>query len=376
MAVKLGRPGLDGPARALLVDDSETCLQLLESALAHDPGVQVVGTARDGREALRAVESLRPDVVTMDVRMPVMDGIEATAAIMTRRPTPILVLTGHPDVRGRDATFAAISAGALDLVLKPDLGDDGALDAFGRELGRLLRYLATVDVAGVRGSSPLRGEIPCGMAAVAMAASAGGPRALHAVLRGLPRDFPVGIAVVQHIGDDFVREFAAWLDSEVELHVRVAERGDRLVPGTVLVAAPGRHLELTRSGLVRLVEPAGDATHVPSADALLASAARCFGERACGVILSGMGEDGVEGLARVHAAGGLTVAQDEVSSTVYGMPAAAVDRGVVDWVLPVQQVAAALRRACAPAADGLGAPDGQGPLAPGVGLSGAAPRSG
>lgn len=341
-------PG-NAPVRVLVVDDSPLCRDLLAQLLAADSRLEVVGSAADGEEAVRQVHALRPDVVTMDLQMPVLDGIGATRRIMDERPTPILVLTGHRFQAGRDVTFEAIRAGALDLMTKPDLADSAALERLRGDLSRLLRFLAGVEVShhpapAAPPPAPAPELEPRELRVVAIAASAGGPGAVHQVLAGLPAGFPAGVVVVQHLAEGFDAEFAAWLDSEVELPVRLAAHDDELRPGRVLVAPSGSHLRLMGGGTCKLIPGAPISGYRPSADVLLSSAARVHGAAACGLILSGMGEDGVNGLAEIRARSGLALAQDEGSSVVWGMPGAAVERGLVEAVLPLAAIAPTLDR--------------------------------
>lgn len=340
--------------RVLIVDDSPLCRDLLARLLSADERLQVVGLAVDGEDALRQVHALRPDLVTMDLRMPVLDGIGATQRIMDERPTPILVLTGHPFQAGRDVTFDAIRAGALDLMVKPDLGDPAALEQLRGDLSRLIRFLARIEVQRHVPLAAPGGDweepvtlVPRDLGVVAIAASAGGPGAVHRVLSGLPGDFPAGVVVVQHLADGFDAEFAQWLDSEVELEVRLARHDDEVLPGRVLVAPSGAHLRLMGGGTCKLIPSAPLGGYRPSADVMLSSAARVHREAACGLILSGMGEDGVAGLAEIRQQGGLTLGQDEGSCVVFGMPGAAAREGLLDALLPLDEIAPALVRCAA-----------------------------
>lgn len=340
--------------RVLIVDDSPLCRDLLAQLLSADERLDVVGLAVDGEDALRQVHALKPDLVTMDLKMPVLDGIGATRRIMDERPTPILVLTGHPFQAGRDVTFDAIRAGALDLMVKPDMGDPAALEELRGDLSRLIRFLALIEVKrhepGNRSPEALEEPValvPREIAVVAIAASAGGPGAVHRVLSGLPGNFPAGVVVVQHLAEGFDAEFAAWLDSEVALEVRLARHDDEVVPGRVLVAPSGAHLRLMGGGTAKLIPGAPLAGYRPSADVLLSSAARVHGEASCGLILSGMGEDGVAGLAEIRERGGLTIGQDEGSCVVFGMPGVAARQGLLDALLPLEEIAPALVRSCA-----------------------------
>jgi two-component system chemotaxis response regulator CheB len=349
MQALAARDGEERPVRVLVVDDSPLCRDLLSELLAPEAGLELVGTAVDGADALRQVRALRPDVITMDLRMPVMDGIESTAAIMAEQPTPILVLTGHPFQSGRNMTFDAIRAGALDLMIKPDLGNVTEVRKLRENLSRLLRFLARIEVK----VHPRREETLEATPAqrrhvqtVAIAASAGGPRAVHEVLCHLPADFPASIVVVQHIAEGFDQEFASWLDSECALKVKLAEHDDELLPGRVLIAPSEAHVRVMPAGTVKLIHGSPIGGYRPSADVLLSSVARSMGEQACGLILSGMGEDGVAGLADIRKMGGLTMAQDEGSCVVYGMPGEAVARGLVDRVLPLDRIGPELLRCC------------------------------
>jgi two-component system chemotaxis response regulator CheB len=344
-----------GPVRVLVVDDSPVCRDLLAELLSTDPGLTLVGMARDGEEALRRTEELRPDVITMDLRMPVMDGVEATRRIMAIRPTPILVLTGHPFQAGRDLAFEALEAGAADLRLKPELGNFIEVERLREDLGSLIRTLAARSAVATV-VVPAARELPRrDLSIVAVASSAGGPAAVLQFLQGLPPRFPAGVVVVQHIAEGFDADFARWLDSECTSTVRLAVDGDEVRPGLVLVAPSEAHVRAMPGGRLRLILGAPIAGHRPSADVLLSSAARQHGERAAGVVLSGMGEDGVAGLAEIRACGGLTLAQDEGTAVVWGMPGVAVRRGLVDLVAPAGDLGAALGRAC-----GLAASDAAG----------------
>ncbi len=349
--------------RVLIVDDSPLCRDLLAQLLSADERIEVVGLAVDGEDALRQVHALKPDLVTMDLRMPVLDGIGATQRIMDECPTPILVLTGHPFQAGRNVTFDAIRAGALDLMVKPDMSDPGALDGLRGDLSRLIRFLALIEVKRHEPPRPRLEALeeptvlaPREVAVVAIAASAGGPGAVHRVLSGLPGDFPAGLVVVQHLAEGFDAEFAAWLDSEVALDVSLARHDEDVLPGRVLIAPSGAHLRLMGGGTVKLIPGAPLGGYRPSADVLLSSAARVHGEAACGLILSGMGEDGVAGLAEIRARGGLTIGQDEGSCVVFGMPGAAAQQGLLDALLPLEEIPSALERCCARrrAAEGAG----------------------
>jgi two-component system chemotaxis response regulator CheB len=273
--------------------------------------------------------------------MPDADGFSGIARIMAETPTPILVLTAN---REEAVGFRALSLGALDILEKPQATTD--LEDFGRLLRSRLRLLAGVKV--IRHMRGLRDRAAHRVARatrradlVVVGASLGGPRALATLLRGLPAGFAAPIAVVQHIADGFTDGLASWLASESRLDVRAARDGDRLKPGRVLVAPTGRHL-LVADGVARLSDAPPVDTFKPSVTPLFLSAASAYGARACGVIMTGMGRDGADGLRAIKDAGGPTLAQDEATSAVFGMPRAAIELGAVDRVLPLDELARAL----------------------------------
>jgi len=332
--------GHDRPIRVLVADDSELFREALARLVAAEVGLEVVATAADGNAAAKLTKELKPDVITMDLNMPDADGFSGIARIMAETPTPILVLTGN---REEAVGFRALSLGALDILEKPQATAD--LDEFGHLLRSRLRLLAGVKVIRhLRGLRDRRSpEPPAGTRpeVVVVGASLGGPRALATLLRGLPADFPVPIAVVQHIADGFTEGLASWLSSESRLRVGEARDGEPLRPGCVLVAPTGRHLILV-DGRARLSDAPPVDTFKPSVTPLFLSAARAYGARACGVLLTGMGRDGAEGLRAIKAANGTTFAQDEGTSAVFGMPRAAIEMGAVGRVLPIDEIPRAL----------------------------------
>jgi two-component system chemotaxis response regulator CheB len=333
--------GLDRPIRVLVADDSELFRELLARVIASEPGFEVVAVAADGNAAAALASGLKPDVITMDLNMPDADGFSGIARIMADTPTPILVLTAN---REEAVGFRALSLGALDILEKPQATTD--LDDYGRLLRSRLRLLAGVKVIrhvrGLRERAAAAARRPVGRAElVTIGASLGGPRALAALLRGLPPAFRAPIAIVQHIADGFTEGLASWLAGETHLDVHEARDGEPLVAGTVLLAPTGRHLVLGE-GVARLSDAPPVDTFKPSVTPLLLSAARVYGSRVCGVILTGMGRDGAEGLKAIREAGGPTLAQDEATSAVFGMPRAAIELGAVDRVLPLDDIPRAL----------------------------------
>jgi two-component system chemotaxis response regulator CheB len=328
--------------RVLVADDSELFRELLSRVVGDDPAFEVLGVAADGDEAAAMARRLRPDVITMDLNMPDADGFSGIARIMAETPTPILVLTANPT---EAVGFRALSLGALDILEKPQADTD--LNQYGQLLRSRLRLLAGVKVIRhPRGLRERRGPAPRPAAPVrtelvVVGASLGGPRALAALLRNLPPTFPAPIAVVQHIADGFTGGLAGWLNQETTLEVAEARDGEPLQAGRVLLAPSGRHLVVSR-GVVHLSDAAPVETFKPSVTPLFVSAARHFGRRCCGVLLTGMGRDGAEGLKAIKDAGGPTLVQDEATSAVFGMPRAAIELGAADRVLAVDEIPRAL----------------------------------
>lgn len=342
---------MNGPIRVLVVDDSASARGLIGALIAAAPGLILCGEAKHGREAVAQVLALKPDIVTMDINMPVMNGMDAIAEIMAVRATPILVLS---DLADASMAVAAVARGALEVAGKPAL-DEGP--AFAARLEMLARVPV---IRHIRWSSrPDRPEIPTtpdtssaavqrsGLApyrVVAIAASTGGPEALGQLLPSLPADFPAPVLIAQHIADGFAAGMAAWLDTISPLSISLARDGDPLAAGRVYLADSRTHLLVGASGRLTLVPRRDENIYRPSCDTLLTSVARYAGARAVGVILTGMGRDGVDGLLAIHRGGGMTIAQDEASSVVFGMNQEAIRAGAIRWVLPLAEIAAALCR--------------------------------
>ncbi len=337
----------------LIVDDSPTMRRHLADMIEAAPGIRVAGEARDGDEVLQQVEKLRPDVVSMDIRMPGMDGLEATRHIMNRCPTPVVVVSGLVE-REVDLAFQALQAGALAVVEKP--GDRNAPDFPSKQRQLLNTLVAMSKVHVVRRwelgeaiSPPPPRTIPEPGAAeiVAIGASAGGPSALSLLLRDFPANYPLPIVITQHMPDGFTAGLARWLDKSTVLPVCVTEDGQKLTPGMVHLAPGEAHLIITRHGgglRTRLLHEQGEHRYWPSVNVLFESVANTCGAASIGVVLTGMGDDGTAGLLAIRQAGGTTYAQDESSSTVFGMPGAAIAAGAVDYVLSLSNLANALAR--------------------------------
>ena len=331
--------------RVLLVDDSEMVRDMIREILESEPGIVVVGEASNGVEAIAKVASLKPDIVTMDIEMPVMGGLEAIERIIDKHPVPILVVTALTGVR---TAFAAVSKGALDVIEKPDISPENV-----RNLVKKIRLLAKVNISAhlltVRGQPGTAGvsrvTIPNGCSKggiVAIAASTGGPQAINTILSQLPPHFPVPIVITQHIAAGFTQGMVDWLNTGTPLTVRVAGNGDHLAAGHVYVNPAEHSMVITGQGTVIL--GAGDARQVyhPSCNTLLTSIASAYRKGAVGLIMSGMGDDGVSGMEAIRKAGGATLAQDAASSVIFGMNRLAVERGCIDRVLSLADIPAEL----------------------------------
>jgi two-component system chemotaxis response regulator CheB len=344
---------MGSPFKVLVVDDSAVARRLLATVLGEDPELQVVGEARDGGEAVRLAERLRPDVITMDIHMPDMDGFETTRRIMESSPRPIVIVSADYDAQDVARSFHALEAGALTVLPKPN-GTD-----YERVAGLIqtVKLMADVKVfrrharPGRNGGALFPAPTPSGAPPaeiIAIGASTGGPAALATLLGGLPPNLNVPVLVTQHLARGFDAGLAEWLDTVTDLDVRLAMAGEPLHPGTVLLAPHGSHLGVTRSGRATLSFSDAIGGHRPSATYLFSSVARAYGASSLGVILTGMGEDGVAGLIELKAAGGRVLGQDRASCVVYGMPRAARRAGVVDQELPPATLAAAIAAYCRP----------------------------
>jgi two-component system chemotaxis response regulator CheB len=331
----------------LVVDDSSICQEMIRHALELDPELEVLGVCSDGESAVREAKRLQPAVITMDIEMPGMNGLSAVEQIMAEAPTPILMLTGEPRHQTREAIGRALELGALALQVKPALDSDPA----NWRLAREVKLLASVAVIRhVRGRHRPQSWSPPSLGSVtpvhliAIGSSTGGPQVIHRLLAELPKDFPAPIAIVQHINPSFAESLAQWLDAASPLTVRLAKEGDRFLPGEVLIAPPEQHLTVNQRGRVSLKGGGPRDGHIPSASALLESAGLFYGPGTVGVVLTGMGSDGAEGLATVKRQGGRTLAQSKESCVVFGMPAAAIALGCVDHVISAEELSNTLMR--------------------------------
>lgn len=335
-------PGGQKRLRVLVVEDSSTQRGLLVAILEAEHDMEVVGFAATGGEAVRLATALKPDIITMDLRLPDIDGLEATRRIMENAPTRIIVVTAHALKSDSQAVSAARDAGALALVEKPGLarGSQGQID----ELLRTLRGMARIRVVRRRAVRPPdrparhSGESP---EVVVVGASTGGPAALQAILGALPATFPLPILIVQHIAAGFTEGMIEWLRPLCALPVQLATSGTPVPSHGVFVAPNGLHL-VVRNRVMTLIDEPPVRGHRPSATLLFRSVAEEYGSRAVGVLLTGMGDDGASGLKDLKRLGARTIAQDEASSVVFGMPGAAIGMGAVDYVLPPADIARVL----------------------------------
>jgi two-component system chemotaxis response regulator CheB len=346
--------------RVLICDDSLFMRAAVKKLLAADPRFEVIGEARDGREAIDKTLQLTPDVCTMDFNMPKLDGPSAVREIMRVRPTPVVMLSAHTREGGRE-TFEALAAGAVDFVAKPSGEVSAELQQIGPQLTAKLaaaalarpQAMAALARAQSMASAPARPSAErvtqpraigvVGPRIVCVAISTGGPVALSRFLPQLPSHTSVALLIVQHLPAGFTGPLADRLDTLSAIRVREAQDGDRPEAGVALIAPGDRHLEVAADGTLRTVD--GPEVHGvrPAADVTMRSAARVFGRRTVGVVMTGMGRDGTEGLRAIREAGGATLAQDEASSLIWGMPRACVEAGVVDRVLALDQLADAIR---------------------------------
>ena len=343
------------PIDVLVVDDSPLMQRIITSLLESDPRIRVVSTAADGYEAVKKVRAIRPDVVTLDIEMPRMDGLEALQQIMQRAPTPVVMLTG---VKEASAAVRALELGAVEFVAKPSgtisidlykVRDELISKVKLATLVNINRMMAKTGPLGPLATSPRRspptGGKEGGPWMLAIGASTGGPRALGKLLSRLPADLPASVLIVQHMPAGFTGSFAQRLDQRSPLHVEEARDGQAVTIGSAYVAPGGIHMVVTGEHgrpTIRLQDTPPVNCVRPSADVLMGSVARLNGACSMGVLLTGMGSDGAEGLAQIKAAGGLTLAQDRESSIIFGMPRAAIERGVVDGVLSLSKIPRAI----------------------------------
>ncbi len=351
--------------KVMIVDDSAVVRQVLTATLSADAEIEVAGVASDPVFAMEKMAKLWPDVIVLDVEMPRMDGITFLRKIMAERPTPVVICSTLTE-KGAETTMQALSAGAVSVVTKPKIGLKSYLQDASDNLVSTVKAAARANLRRVAASScPLTvapkltadAILPATATAmaqtteavVAIGTSTGGTQALEVVLTALPRVSP-GIVIVQHMPEKFTEAFANRLNGICQIEVREAKNGDRVMPGLALIAPGGRHMMLKRSGAyyhVDVVDGPLVNRHRPSVDVLFRSASKCAGSNALGIIMTGMGDDGARGLKEMRDAGARTIAQDEATCVVYGMPKEAVKLGAVDRIMPLGDIPNAILAATA-----------------------------
>lgn len=343
--------------RVLVVDDSALMRKLIPRILEKHASIEVVGTAMDGAFALKKIEELKPDVVTLDLEMPRMDGIEALRMIMRHHDVPVVVVSTHSR-EGAYTTFKALALGAIDFVAKPGDAAAGSVDPIAGELvqkilvaGRVGRRKSGIKVSAepeaVLKGAPRAVRLPNRV--VAIGVSTGGPNALQYVLSQIPADFPAALLVVQHMPEGFTEMLAKRLDECCVMEVAEARSGDLLLAGRALLAPGNRHLmarRMPRGDVAVLADGPPVNGHRPSVDVLFHSVAQEFGPSAIGVLMTGMGEDGADGLGAIKNSGGATLAQSEESCVVSGMPHAAILKGHASHIVPLEKIGAFLVSQC------------------------------
>jgi two-component system, chemotaxis family, protein-glutamate methylesterase/glutaminase len=352
--------------RVLIVDDSAFMRKVLETIFNADDQLQVVGHAKDGREAVTMADSLKPDVITMDINMPHVDGLQATAQIMTTNPKPIVVVSSESK-EGAASTLKALELGAIEFVGKPSSGVDLDMQSVKEELLRKVRMAAKVRV--VRTASRLASTVqgtdiksrpasvpaakPAAPAAqheqkfpvVVLAASTGGPATVMRLAPGFTRDFPAAVILVQHMPAAFTSQYAVQLAEFTSIRVKEAEANEPLVPGTLYICPGAQHLRVAASGRIQLDGSSGRiGGYLPNIDTTMESVAAFAGPMSIGVVLTGMGNDGANGAKAIKAAGGLVLAQDEATSVIFGMPAEAIKAAAIEQVLGIDDIYAALEK--------------------------------
>ena len=334
------------PIRVLVIDDSAFSRRTITRMLERSPLVEVVASAADGEEALRKTLEIRPDLITLDLEMPRMDGFTFLRLVMSRCATPVIVISGR---KGEQDVFRALDFGAVDFIAKPTPRAGAELETIEQELLRKVHAVRQLRIEKVRArldsGPPLRAagnrRAPASSRVIAIGASTGGPAALMQILGSFVVAPPVPVLVCQHMPAGFTRGFAERIDRLTPFAAREAEDGDLPIPGGVLVAPGGRHLEFAREGarvVVRLTEASPQDKYAPAVDRLFVSAAKHFGPDLLGIVLTGMGDDGREGVRAIKEAGGRVVAESEQTAVVFGMPQQAIRTGAVDAVLPLPEI--------------------------------------
>lgn len=337
------------PIRVLVVDDSAIIREAIAKALESDEEIKIIGTANDGKEAIDLLPKLKPDIITMDIVMPVMNGVQATEYIMAYHPTPILVITSMLP-QDMEIAFKALNAGALDVIERPSISElSKPTSKIRKELIDKVKLLANVKVITHLGGRSQKREKDTlqtitkkqdvKFKIVGIASSTGGPKTIKKILCKLPPDFPIPIVIVQHISQGFTKGLVDWWNTECALEIKEGKDGEKLCNGVVYVSPSFVHMTVTKNGRVKLEDTPPVGGHKPSANVLLSSIAQAYPQSAIGIILTGMGDDGAIGIKAIKEAGGFTIAEDESSCAIFGMPKVAIEMGVVDKVMPSDEIA-------------------------------------
>jgi two-component system chemotaxis response regulator CheB len=359
-------PAANKKFRVLIVDDSSFMRKVLETIFNADDQLQVAGHAKDGREAIALAESLKPDVITMDINMPHMDGLQATAQIMTTNPKPIVIVSSESK-EGAASTLKALELGAIEFVAKPSSGIDLDMQSVKDDLLRKVRMAAKVrvvrtasrlalSVQGTNGGAALAKPAPAvrtapvvpadqRFPAVVLGASTGGPATVMRLAPGFTRDFPAAVFLVQHMPASFTTQYASQLAEFTSIRVKEAENNESVQAGTLYICPGAQHLRVTPSGRIQLDATSGRINgYLPNIDVTMETVAAYAGAMSIGVVLTGMGNDGAIGAKAIKSAGGLVLAQDEATSVIFGMPAEAIKVAAVDQILAIDDIYAAIEK--------------------------------
>ena len=337
--------------RVLIVEDSPIALTILKRILDSSPDIEIVGTASTGQEGLALIPTSQPDVICTDFFMPIMNGLEFTAQVMVEYPRPILVVSASVQEDDTHRIFQLLEAGAVDILPKPKAGLDAENVLLKQALINKVKVLSGVKVfkkkqpsanRQIRRQTSVSASVHNNHKILAVGASTGGPLALQNLFNNLPRHFPLPIVCVQHISQGFLQGLLDWLGATSKLSIRIALAGERPEPGTIYFPPERQHLTLDHRGRFVYSQAIPGDGHCPSVTTLFSSVAQVYGRKAIGVLLSGMGRDGADGMKAIADAGGMTIAQDEATSVVFGMPKEAIALGAASQVLPMDAIAPAV----------------------------------
>lgn len=342
---------MSAKTKVLVIDDSAFNRQTIKKMLENSPGIEVVGTASNGMEAMAKTLRLQPDVITLDFEMPEMDGFSFLRWLMHMCPTPVIMVSSHDD---QNTVFRALELGAVDFISKPGKRASLELQNIERDLLNKINSVRQINMEVVSknvklheehtetkpSSEPIRSDV----ALVAIGSSTGGPPALQMVLQGLPSDFPSSIVISQHMPRGFTKSLSERLNRICALHVKEAEQGEVVEPATVYICPGGHHMAFRQGrddkGLVLLAESQSEDKYTPSVNTMMISATKVYGKKICGVVLTGMGDDGMEGMVEIVKAGGYTIAESEETAVVYGMPREVMEAGAARDILPINEISA------------------------------------